>query len=57
MKRRFVTEAMRIKMRELEAEGKSRKEIANLLNVEPPTVTRHLGPVRPYRGLRVPSTA
>ena len=57
MKRRFVTEAMRIKMRELEAEGKTRKEIAELLKIEPPTVTRHLGPVRTYRGLRVPSAA
>lgn len=54
MKRRFVTEEMKAKMREMEAAGKPRKAIAEALDVEPPTVTRHLGAVRQYRGLRLP---
>ena len=52
MKRRFVTEQDKKRMRDFEAAGKSRKEIAELMDLDPATVTRHLGPVRPYRGLR-----
>lgn len=53
MKRRFVNEDMKSKMRELEAQGKSRAEIAEQLDVDPATVTRHLGPVRVYRNARL----
>ena len=52
MKRRFVTEKIKNKMRELEQQGKLRAEIAELLNLDPATVTRHLGSVRSYRGMR-----
>lgn len=52
MKRRFVTEELKRQMTELEAAGKSRKEIAEILDLDPATVTRHLGAVRPYRWLR-----
>ena len=57
VKRRFVTDEMRSQMRELEKQGKSRKAIAEQLDLDAATVTRHLGPVRPYRGSRVPSGA
>jgi hypothetical protein len=40
------------KMRELEAAGKSRKEISMAMNVDPASVTRKLGAVRAYRGAR-----
>jgi ribosomal protein S13 len=40
------------KMRELEAAGKSRKEISMEMNVDPASVTRKLGSVRAYRGAR-----
>lgn len=53
MKRRFVTDELKQQMTELEASGKSRKEIAEILDLDPATVTRHLGPVRQYRGLRL----
>lgn len=53
MKRRFVTEDMKRRMRELEAGGHSRKAIAQKLDLDAATVTRHLGPVRQYRGLRI----
>lgn len=57
MKRRFVTQELKNKMRELETQGCSRKEIAILLDLDAATVTRHLGPVRPYRGNRVQRAA
>ena len=57
MKRRFVTPEMVEKMKAMEAAGKTRKEIALALGLEPPTVTRHLGAVRQYRGLRMPRAA
>ena len=57
MKRRLITEEIKTKMREMEAAGKTRKEIAEILDIEPPTVTRHLGAVRQYRGLRLPKVA
>lgn len=57
MKRRFVTEEMKAKMRDLEACGKTRKEIARKLDLDAATVTRHLGAVRQYRGLRFPRAA
>ena len=44
-------------MRALEAEGKSRKQIANSLNCTPACVTRKLGAVRPYRFARRPPGA
>lgn len=53
MKRRLVTEDMKRKMRELELQGKSRAEIAEQLDIDPATVTRHLGPVRVYRNARL----
>lgn len=57
MKRRFVTDDMKREMRRLEAAGKSRKEIAQRLDLDAATVTRHLGPVRQYRGARFPRAA
>lgn len=57
MKRRIVTEDMKQRMKELEAQGASRKEIAILLDLDAATVTRHLGPVRPYRGNRAAQAA
>jgi len=53
MKRRFVTPEMVEQMKRLETEGKSRREIADLLDVTPATVTRSLGAVRPYRSFRL----
>jgi DNA-binding CsgD family transcriptional regulator len=53
VKRRYVTEAVIKLMRSLEAQGLSRKEIADRLDLDPATVTRHLGAVRQYRGLRM----
>lgn len=41
-------------MRKAETEGKTRSQIAADLNVTPAAVTRRLGAVRPYRGLRKP---
>lgn len=40
------------RMRELEAQGKSRKEIGMEMNCDPASVTRKLGAVRQYRGAR-----
>lgn len=40
-------------MRKMEAEGKSRKQIAAEFNCTPGSVTRRLGAVRCYKGLRV----
>lgn len=40
-------------MRDMEAQGKSRKEIALTLNCTPAQVTRGLGPVRQWRGRRI----
>lgn len=53
MKRRFVSEGVLKRMRQLEAEGLSRKEISDRLDLDPATVTRHLGAIRQYRGLRM----
>ena len=47
-----VTEEEKAKMRELEAEGKSRKEIALIMGRDSPTITRHLGAVRKWRDRR-----
>lgn len=49
MKRRFVTDEMKKEMAALAANGKSRAEIAEILDVAPSTVTKALGPVRPYK--------
>lgn len=57
MKRRFVTAEMIERMKSLEAAGKTRAEIAQALDVDPATVTRYLGAVRQYRGVRMPSAA
>ena len=57
MKRRIVTPDMKQRMKELEDKGASRKEIAILLDLDAATVTRHLGPVRAYRGARVQNAA
>lgn len=57
MKRRFVTDEVKNKMRELEAAGKTRKEIAKELNLDAASVTRGLGAVRQYRGARIPKAA
>ena len=40
-------------MQEMEAQGKSRKEIAFALGCAKSVVTRRLGAVRPYKGLRL----
>ena len=48
MKRFFVTPELIAEMRKLEAEGLTRKEIAEALNVAQSTVTRGLGPVKQY---------
>lgn len=48
MRRRYVTEAVLKLMRKLEAEGLSRKDIAETLNLSPGTVTKHLGAERKY---------
>lgn len=53
MKRFLVTVELRTEIKKLEAEGLSRKEIADALNVAPSTVTRVLGAVRQYRGERL----
>lgn len=55
MKRRFVDEELRKEMKRLEDEGKSRAEIAKILDVAPSTVTRELGAVRCYRYFRTAS--
>lgn len=57
MKRRFVTAEMVERMKAMEAAGKTRAEIALALDLDKATVTRHLGPVRQYRGLRMPRAA
>lgn len=57
MKRRFITPEMVQQMKQLEAEGKTRREIALALDVDPATITKHLGAVRQYRGLRMLRTA
>jgi DNA-binding CsgD family transcriptional regulator len=56
MKRRFVTHEMRLEMKRLEAQGKTRREIARVMDLDQATVTRHLGAIHPYRGARL-STA
>ena len=48
MKRRFVDDEMLKEMRRLAEEGMSRKEIAEKMDIDPSTVTRCLGSVRPY---------
>lgn len=53
MKRRIVDEEMKKKMKELEGLGYTRSEIADRLDLEPSTVTKHLGPVRPYKYFRM----
>ena len=57
MKRRFVDEALIAEMKRLERDGYTRREIAKALDVDPATVTKHLGAVRQYRGLRMPAFA
>lgn len=57
MKRFIVRTTDVTRMKELEAQGKSRKQIADELNLHPSSVTRHLGAVRQYRGLRLPKAA
>jgi DNA-binding CsgD family transcriptional regulator len=57
MRRQFVTPEMVVEMKRREAEGMSRKEIADLMNLHPASVTKHLGAVRQYRGLRMPKAA
>lgn len=57
MKRRFVTPEMVEQMKALEADGFTRKDIAERLDIDPATVTKHLGAVRQYRGLRFPQPA
>lgn len=57
VKRRFVTQEMVERMRQLEAQGKTRAEIAEALDVDKGTVTRKLGAVRQYRGMRMPRAA
>jgi DNA-binding CsgD family transcriptional regulator len=42
-------------MKRLEAEGLTRAEIAEKLDVDRATVTRYLGAVRQYRGARLQS--
>lgn len=44
-------------MKQMEFEGKSRKEISLALRCSPSVVTRHLGSVRQYRGQRLPKAA
>ena len=39
-------------MKSMEAEGKSRKQIADAMDCTPASVTRRLGAVRAYKGLR-----
>jgi Trp operon repressor len=53
VRRRFVTEALLKLMRELEADGLTRRQIAQQLNLDAATITRHLGSVRVYRGARL----
>ena len=48
MKRKIVDEEAKKKMKEMEEQGASRKEIAYALDLDPSTVTKHLGSVRPY---------
>lgn len=57
MRRRFVTPEMIAEMRRLEADGWSRKNIADRMDLDPATVTKHLGAVRQYRGMRMPRAA
>ena len=40
-------------MKQLEAQGKTRKEIASALGCDASAVTRKLGAVRTYKGLRL----
>ena len=54
---RAVMEALRTQMRELEALGKTRKEIAGALACTPAQVTKGLGPVRAWRERRVENSA
>lgn len=49
-----LTDDLLKQMRELEQNCVPRAEIARLLNVHNSTVTKRLGPVRQYNGLRVP---
>lgn len=46
-------DALIVQMREMEVQGKSRKEIALALGLTGPQVTRSLGAVRTYRGKRL----
>lgn len=57
MKRRFVTKEMVATMKRMEADGKTRKEIAEALDVAQSTVTRSLGAVQQYRGARMQMAA
>lgn len=54
MSKKKITEEVIAQMRALEAEGKSRKEIADQFGVHPSAITRRLGAVRSYRGARLP---
>ncbi len=55
--KKIVDEEMKKKMREMEADGKSRKQIADAFNLHQSTVTKALGAVRQYRGARMPVAA
>ena len=44
-------------MKRREAAGETRKEIAHAMDLDPATVTKHLGAVRQYRGMRMPRAA
>jgi hypothetical protein len=49
---RAAMKALVVEMRKLEAEGKTRVEIALILQCTPSQVTRGLGAVRVWRGIR-----
>jgi len=53
-KRRSIAEvaALKEQARQMEAEGKSRKEIGFTLRLSPSQVTRALGAIRPWRDRR-----
>lgn len=44
-------------MRKMEANGESRKAICLAIGCSPSVVTRHLGAVRQYKGMRLPKAA
>lgn len=52
MRRKNISEDEVSKMKELEAQGLSRSEIAERMQCQPACVTRKLGARRPYRQLR-----